>query len=341
MADRKSKAVKQLRENKALVFLLAMLVFFSLTAPNFLSVYNFRSILKGASLSGIASIGFTIIVILGHLDLSIGAVLMLAGMLCIGLQPSLGWTGSFAAAVASGLGIGLINGLIVVKGRLNSFIVTLGTQIITLGLMHLYSGGGSLYVDNFAMADWLDRTLFLVLTPMTILTLLLVLVFNFFLNNTRWGRSFFVIGGSPETAWLAGLPRDRMIITGFVLSSGLAALGGAVFAMSISSMTSYAILGNKTLMQVISAVIIGGSLLNGGDGSIIKSYFGVLLLIVINNGIGCFGLGFEVQIFINGLILALVVLYESASSFHLDRTRGQKSFLIRDYSKKGNVNEEI
>lgn len=341
MPDKTSHLLIKLKENKAFIFLMTMLIIFSFTAPNFLSLYNMRSILKGASLSGITAIGFTIIIVLGHLDLSIGAVLMLSGMLCIGLQPHLGWPGSFLAAVASGTFIGLINGLIVVKAHLNSFIVTLGTQIITLGLMHLYSRGGSLYVDDFALADWLDTTVLYILTPMTILTLVLVFIFSFFLNQTRWGRYFFIIGGNPETAWLAGLPRDRMIITGFMLSSGLAALGGAVFAMSISSMTSYAILGNKTLMQVISAVIIGGSLLDGGNGSIIKSYFGVLLLIVINNGLGCFGLGFEVQIFINGLILALVVLYESFSSFHLNRRKGRRSFLMKENFHREKSNEDI
>lgn len=324
-----------IKKNRALILLIFATLFLSLFAPNFLSVYNFRSILKGASLSGIGAIGFTIIIILGQLDLSIGAVLMLAGMICIGLQPVLGWGGSFLVALLCGMLIGLINGILVVKAKLNSFIVTLGTQIITFGIMHLYSRGGSLYVDDFTMADWLDLPLLFILTPMTILTIFLVLLFSFILTQTSWGRSFFIIGGNPETAWLAGLPKDRYMMAGFILCSGLAALGGAVFAMSISSMTSYTILGSRTLMQVISAVIIGGSLMSGGKGSIVKSYLAVLLLIVMNNGIGCFGLGFEVQIFINGLILAIVVLYESVMNFQHEKQRGRKLFLMKDPDQKG------
>lgn len=328
-----------IKKNRALVFLILAILFFSLFAPNFFSVYNYRSILKGASLSGITAIGFTIIIILGQLDLSIGAVLMLAGMLCIGLQPALGWGGSFLVAVLCGMLIGMINGILVVKANLNSFIVTLGTQIITFGIMHLYSRGGSLYVDDFSLSDWLDLPVLFILTPMTIVTMLLVLIFSFILTQTSWGRSFFIIGGNPETAWLAGLPKDRFIITGFIICDGLAALGGAVFAMSISSMTSYTILGSKTLMQVISAVIIGGSLMSGGKGSILKSYIAVLLLIVINNGIGCFGLGFEVQIFINGLILAIVVLYESITNFQHEKQRGRKLFLMKDPDQQGDRDE--
>ena len=260
---------------------------------------------------------------------------MLSGMLCIGFQPQLGWTGSFAIAVLSGIVIGFINGILVVKAELSSFIVTLGTQIITFGIMHLYSRGGSLYVDDFTLADWLDRSFLYIFTPMTVITILLVLIFSFFLTQTRTGRSFFMIGGSPESAWLAGLPKDRFIIAGFIICDGLAAMGGAVFAMSISSMTSYAILGSKTLMQVISAVIIGGSLMSGGRGSIFKSYLGVLLLVIINNGIGCFGWGFEVQIFINGLILAVVVLYESVSNFHYNRRKGRRASLMKELVKGG------
>ena len=334
MSESRDRIIRIIKDQKALILLIVLTVLFSLTAPNFLTIYNFRSIIKGASLSGIAAIGFTIILILGQLDLSIGAILMLAGMLCIGLQPVLGWAGSFAAALAAGAVIGLINGLLVVKAGLGSFIVTLGTQIITLGLMHLYSRGGSLYVDDFSLADWLERPVLQLLTPMSILTILLVGIFSFFMTQTRRGRAFFMIGGNPETAWLAGLPRDRYIIAGFILCDTLAALGGAVFAMSISSMTSYAILGSKTLMQVISAVIIGGSLMTGGKGSILKSYIGVLLLMVINNGLGCFGLGFEVQIFINGLILAMVVLYESVSSFHYNRHKGRRLFLMKESLQK-------
>ncbi len=334
MSDTREKAVKILADQKALILLILLTIVFSLSAPNFLTVYNFRSIIKGASLSGIAAIGLTIILILGQLDLSIGSVLMLSGMLCIGLQPALGWAGSLTAALLAGAVIGLINGLFVVKAGLNSFIVTLGTQVITLGLMYLYSGGGSLYVDDFSLADWLESPVIQILTPLSILTILLVLFFSFFMTQTRWGRAFFMIGGNPETAWLAGLPRDRYIIGGFVLCSTLAALGGAVFSMSISSMTSYAILGSKTLMQVISAVIIGGSLMTGGRGSILKSYLGVLFLMVLNNGLGCFGLGFEVQIFINGLILAMVVLYESYSSFQFNRQKGRRIHLMREYGRK-------
>ncbi|MCF7944221.1 MAG: ABC transporter permease [Spirochaetia bacterium] len=322
-----------LNEHRALAMLVFLFLGLSVFAPNFFSIYNFRTILTGASLSAICAVGFTIIFILGQLDLSIGAVLMLSGMLCIGLQPSLGWTGSFLAAAGSGVMVGLVNGLLVSKAKINSFIVTLGTQIITFGLMHLYSDGGSKAVNDFRVADMLEREILWIFTPLSLITIAIVLLFALMMTRTRFGKGFFVVGGNSETAWLAGLNRDRYIIIGFIICDGLAAVGGALFAMKLASVTSYAILGNKTLLQVIAAVIIGGTLITGGKGDIVKSFFGVLVLISVNNGIGCFGLGFEVQMFVNGIILALVVLYEAYTVYKKNLLKGQRPNLLQELEK--------
>jgi len=319
-----------LNSNRALLMLAVLFLMLSLFAPNFFSAHNITTILKGASLNAIVAIGFTVVFILGQLDLSIGAVVMLCGMLAIGLQPQFGWTGSIILTILAGASVGLINGLLVVKARINSFIVTLGTMTVVTGLMHLYSKGGSKAIDDFRFADWLETPLVPFLPPIVIITLVMVLVFTLFLNRTPTGRAFFIIGGNPETAWLAGLKRDSYLIAGFIICGLTAAIGGMLFAASLSSMTSAAILGNRTLMTVLSAVIIGGAIMSGGKGSVLKSYFAVLMLTTLFNGIGCFGLGFEVQIFVNGVILALVVLYEAYVIYKHDLVKGQKPDLIKE-----------
>lgn len=310
--------------------LAALFCFLSASAPNFLSVENITTILKGSSLNAIVAIGFTLILVLGQLDLSIGAVVMLSGMLAVGLQPRLGWAGSMAVAIVAGGAVGLANGWLVVKARVNSFIVTLGSMTIVMGLMHLYSGGGSKSVDDFRFADWLGAPVLPLLPPLVVITLLLVAGFSFFLNRTRAGRGFFLVGGNPESAWLAGLNRDRYLMAGFVLCSLMAATGGALFGASLSSMTSAAVLGTRTLMTVLAAVIIGGTAMTGGKGSVLKSYFAVLMLTTLFNGIGCFGLGFEVQIFVNGLILAVVVLYEAYAMHRQRLLKGQRPDLLAE-----------
>jgi len=158
----------------------------------------------------------------------------------------------------------------------------------------------------------------------------MVLAFGLFLNRTPVGRAFYIIGGNAETAWLAGLRRNRYLIAGFVICSTTAAIAGVLFAASLSSMTAAAILGNRTLMTVLSAVIMGGALMSGGKGSVLKSYFAVLMLTTLFNGIGCFGLGFEVQIFANGIILALVVLYEAFVIYRHDLLKGRRPDLVEE-----------
>jgi len=203
----------------------------SVFAPNFFSIHNVTTILKGASLNAIVAIGFTVIFILGQLDLSIGAVVMLCGMLTIGLQPEFGWVGSIMLAVLAGGSVGLVNGLLVVKARINSFIVTLGTMTVVMGLMHLYSKGGSKAIDDFRFADWLETPLLPFFPPIVIITLFMVLAFTLFLNRTPLGRAFFIIGGNAETAWLAGLKRDSYLIAGFIICGLTAAIGGVLFSV--------------------------------------------------------------------------------------------------------------
>jgi len=338
MTDMDNKRITRwLNENRALLMFVTLFGIMSATAPNFLSLHNATTILKGASLNGIAAIGFTLIFILGQLDLSIGAVVMLCGMLTIGLQPALGWPGSTAVSLLAAAGVGLINGLLVVKARINAFIVTLGTMTITLGLMYLYCDGGSKAVTDFRFADWLETPLLPLLPPITIVALILVGGAEFALRRMRVGRNLLMVGGNPETAWLAGLDRDRYQVVGFVLCSLSAGVAGTLFAASLSSMTSAAVLGNRTLMTVIASVIIGGTLMTGGKGSVLKSYFAVLMLTTLFNGIGCLGYGFEVQIFVNGVILALVVLYEAYAVYRHDLLKGQRPDLLKELAERSST----
>jgi ribose transport system substrate-binding protein len=319
-----------LNEHRAFLMLITLCAGLSAFVPTFLSAHNAATIMKGASLNAIVAIGFTVILILGQLDLSVGAVVMLSGMLTIGLQPQLGWGGAMAVALGAGGLIGFINGWLVVRARINAFIVTLSTMTTVTGLMYLYSDGGSKSVDDFRFADWLETPLLLFLPPIALVALLLVIVFTLFLRCTRAGRNLFLVGGNPEAAWLAGVERDGYVMMGFVVCGCTAAAGGALFAASLGAMTSAAVLGTRTLMTVLAAVIIGGTTMTGGRGSILKSYFAVLMLTTLFNGIGCIGLGFEVQIFVNGLILAVVVLYEAYAIYRHDLLKGQRPGLMQE-----------
>jgi ribose/xylose/arabinose/galactoside ABC-type transport system permease subunit len=315
-------------EYRAILLLLIVAFGLSLFAPNFLNAYNITSILKGISLNAIVVIGFTLVFIIRELDLSIGSVVMLGGMLTIGIETQHGIFWAVTIASLAGIVIGFVNGYLVAKIKIHSFIVTLGMMSIVLGLMHIYSNGDSLSTENYDIADWLDTSEIPLLPPLVIITLVIVFLSHFILTRTTWGRGFFSVGGNQETAWLAGLNKDVYIISAFTISGLMSALGGAIFALTLSSMPANITLANSTLMAVLAATIIGGTLMSGGKGSIAKSYFAVLLLGTIFNGLSLFGFSYDIQIFVNGAILAIVVLYEAWNVNKHNLQKGQNPKLL-------------
>ncbi|MDD5706805.1 MAG: ABC transporter permease [Kiritimatiellae bacterium] len=314
--------------------LLAVLVCMSLVAPRFLTLQNLLVIVKGASLNAVVAIGFTIVMICGEMDLSIGATLTLGAMLVIGLRPALGWTGALAAAVLAGALTGYVNGLLVSKAKINSFIVTLGTLTVVQGLIYMFSHGASLSVtapSDFALADFLEQPLLPLVTRRVLISLLLVAGCHGFMACTRPGRNFHMVGGNRETAWVSGINPNRYLQTAFALSGSLAALGGALFAMSMSSATTD--LGTGSLMDVISATIIGGTAMSGGKGSVLRSAVAVLTFAALFNGFNRLGFGSEFRIFVAGVVLALVVLHEAWTAHRQARFKGQRAALIEECRK--------
>ena len=326
--------------HRARIYLLCAAVFalMALIAPNFLTLPNLSAILKGTSANLYAAIGLTIVLIAGQLDLSIGAVMTLGAMVAIGLQPKLGWGGSFAVAAVSGVLVGLINGLLVTKARISSFIVTLGTMTILGGLVNLYSKGGTLFVSDFSFADRLDPA-GAVLSPRVLLSIAAVVVFALLLRNTSAGRGIYLIGSNSQMAWYSGLPVSAFVTGAFALSGLLSALGGALFAASLNSANPT--IGDRSLMPVIAAVIIGGTSMKGGKGSVIESAVAVFTLVALINGLGCIGAGFEVQQIASGAVLAAVVAYDAWQAARAARTRGQRKELLAERMVDGASQEPV
>lgn len=310
----------------------------ALTANRFVTAGNQKALLETASTYALPAVGFTLVMLVGHLDLSFGVVLTLGGMMAIGLQPRLGWGGSIGVALLCGLACGLANGVMVAKLRINSFIATLGSMAVIQGIINIYCKGGTLSVSNYAFGDWLGRALLGVLSPRVLIALVFVVIFALLLRQTRPGRNLLMVGGNAQTAWYAGLNPSGYIIGTFVLSGVLAALGGAIFAISLSSAS--ATMGNQTLMLVIAAVIIGGTSMAGGKGSVVTSLVGVLTLVTVINGLSCRGAGFQVQQIASGLVLGLVVLYDAWMSARHARSVGQRPDLLAEVEGKARTAAE-
>jgi len=318
-------------KNRIFLLFAVVSIFMSLFAPRFFNVFNLTAIMKTVAMNACVAIGFTIVMICGQLDLSIGTVITFAGVLGLVLKGPLGYAVSVPVAIAAGAAVGLFNGLLVAKAKINSFIVTLGTMTILQGAIYTMTKGNTVSLstpDAFVVADFLAKPLLPLVTPRILITVALVLVAEVFLRRTRSGRNFFLVGGNRNTAWLAGIKTDAYIIVAFVLSGALAAVGGVFFAMESSAATLK--LGDQSLMYVLSATIIGGTAMSGGKGGVFRTVVAILTLEMLYTGIILFGFGNEVKIFIAGLILATVVLYEAYAVYKHEREVGKRPELVKE-----------
>lgn len=315
------------------IYLIFVVVFLglSLTAPNFFNAYNIGVILGNTMLNGIVVIGFTILLICGHLDLSTVSIINLAGNLAVYLVDQ---TGSFAVgiavATAAGLAVGLINGLLVTKANINSFIETLGMSTLIQGIVYYSNNAATRSVNNFALTDFLDTKWIPYVPNRALLVILLVVVLHVFMSRTTIGRNFYLVGGNLESAWYAGLHTNRYLNAAFAMSGTFAALGGAVYSCYLAA--AMANLGDKgisPLNTLIAASVMGGASLSGGKGNILQSYVGVLTLITLYNGMSCFKLGFEMQLCVNGFVLMVIILLEAISVYRRNKFAGAKPDLFR------------
>jgi ribose/xylose/arabinose/galactoside ABC-type transport system permease subunit len=327
--------------DKYRIYLLFVVVFafMSFFAPKFFTFQNMTSILNAIAMNATVAIGFTVVMICGQLDLSIGTVITFAGVLCLGLQPVLGFAGAIAVAIIGGGLVGLFNGLLVAKAKINSFIVTLGTMTILQGSIYQFSGGNSISVSTpeaFAISDFLGKNLLPLVTPRILITFVLVAAVEFFLRRTRAGRNFYLVGGNKSTAWLAGISTDSYTVAAFILSGVMAAIGGICSVLVSTAATLK--LGEISLMYIISATIIGGTAMSGGKGGVLRSVMAIFTLEMLYTGIILFGLGNEVKIFFAGLILAYVVLYEAYATYKHEKNLGQRPELMKELEARKAAN---
>ena len=324
-------------KNRIYILFILIFIFMTIFAPHFFNVFNLTTIMRTTAMNATAAIGFTVILIIGEIDFTIGTVITLSGIIGLGLKQYIGYGGSVPLAILSGALIGLINGLLVTKAKINSFIVTLGMMTTLQGAIYTFTGGNTVSLpskDGYAVADWLSHKIFPLVTPRVLIAIVLVILVSFFMKKTRTGRNFYMLGGNKHTAWLAGINTDKYTISAFVLSGMMAAVGGVFFAMETGAATLN--MGDNSLMYVISAVIIGGTAMSGGKGGVFNSFVAIMMLGVLYNGIILLGLGNEVKIFIAGIILASVVMYEAYAIYKHERVIGQRPALLKELELQNN-----
>lgn len=291
-----------------LVFALAvaaLIVFASVATDTFLTERNLTSVSRQIVTNGFLSLGMLLVILTGGIDLSVGAVVAFAGLLAAGLQAYVPWPVAILVALAMGLLVGAVNGVLVARFKLQPFIATLATMGSLRGLLYMYSE-----TPQYP-ADPLFRSLlgggFIGPLPVpTLLFLIALPIVWFYLSHTVSGRAVYAIGVNPEAVRLAGINVRRHVTAAYVASGFLAALAGVLLASRVGVAQPSVGVGYE--LDAIAAVVIGGGILGGGGGSVIGVLGGVLALAAVDNVLNLFNVESYYQQFLKGMIILVAVL---------------------------------
>lgn len=307
-----------------IIFLVAVMVVFTALDPRFLSATNLFNVMRQVSIVGLLALGMTFVILTAGIDLSVGALLCLAGLVCAAVSKggvtegfasgselsSAGfhWSLALLASVAIGLGGGLIQGLAITRFRVPPFVVTLGGMSVFRGVALMFSNGGPISGFEPGFLWWGQGRIGAVPVPV-IIFLAFALLAHIVLRYTRYGRKVYAVGGNPEAARLAGVNVHGIICSVYVIVGLFAGLGAFVLSARLNSAEAVAGLGYE--LTVIASVVIGGTSLFGGSGSIFGTVIGTVLIGVLLNGLVILNVSPYVQQIIIGVIIVLAVAFDT------------------------------
>lgn len=276
----------------------------SVKSPVFLTSGNLTNILLNVAVTGIIAVAMTLVIVSGGIDLSVGSVVALVGVTVAQLSHSMPIGGAVAIALVIGLLVGLFNGAAVTRIGINPLIATLGTLSIGRGLALIYSGGLTQSIDNEAFA-FLGQGRLLGAPFQVVVMVALFLIAAWLMKATVYGRSVYAIGGNANASRLAGLPVSNLQMSVYLLSALAATVGGILQASQLGAGAPAAAQGIE--LSVIAAVILGGTSLSGGKGTIFGTLLGVLILGTLNNGLTLLNVSSYYQEVARGVVLLLAV----------------------------------
>jgi ribose transport system permease protein len=294
--------------SRRLLLLAALAVGISILEIRFIQPANLRNVLLQMSIDGIVSCGLTLVILCGGLDLSVGAVTALSGVIfVIALPMGVGLAGLLA--LLAGASVGLINGLLIGRIKLNALIVTLGTMAAVEGTAFWLSRGNPIPGPGGDF-EMLGGGAFLYI-PLPILFFGLVALGGYFLlQDTQFGRDLYAIGGNREAARLADIAVESRECRAYVVCALLAAFSGMILASRLN--TGSPIIGQDTPLQAIAAIVLGGTSLSGGRGGIVSTVIGMAIVAVLSNGLNLLNVAPAYQWAIKGSVLILVAGLDSA-----------------------------
>jgi rhamnose transport system permease protein len=314
------------RELVVLLFLVVLSGFFALKATNFATVANWQNILLNVAMVAVVATGETMVVLTRNIDISVGSAAGLSAFLCA--QTSAEHHGApivaiVLLAIVIGAAVGVLNGLLVTRARIPAIIATLATLTMVRGLLVDVTGGESVQAYQLP-SSFLnlasDQPLGVPLLAWIAISV--VIAGSIVLRYARWGREFYVIGSNPPAARVAGVPVGPRVFLAFVISGGLAGLGGFIFAAQYANVDSTAAAGFEFI--VVTAVVIGGVNIFGGSGTAVGAALGALLVAVIQNGFILLKVSEFWELFLDGAAIVLAVTFDALVTRRLDAVRRRR-----------------
>jgi ribose transport system permease protein len=306
------------RELRAVWMLLFVCLILFIATPLFLTGDNLLNVLLATSVTALLAAGQTYVIILGEIDLSVGAILGISSIVTAFVLQGHSLVLGLLAGWAVGIAAGLVNGLLVTKLRMPSFIATLAMMSVLAGLTLQFSQGNPVAIRSAGFLRIGQSHLLGVPTPAWIMLVAFV-VFGLVLARTRFGRYVYAVGDNSDAARLAGIKVHRVTIMAFAISGLLSATGGFILAARLG--TAQPTAGTGLELAAIAGVIIGGTSLTGGRGALAGTLIGAVLLGVIDNGLNLL----DVSPFLQGVVKGLVILL----AIFLDRNSDRVRTLVR------------
>ena len=297
---REKNTLERVYDFRIPILIVLLTIVFSIISSDFLSLRTVHTLFLLLSANGVVAIGVTLVMIIGELDLSVGGVLALSGLMMVKLLP-LGALPAILISLASGALIGLINGLVINKLKVNSLITTIAVGFILSGVSLLFSEG-TVFYENKALTDFGNRSLW-IFPYSTLLYFGLTVFVQYLLKRTTFGIKLYAVGGNRISSDYSGINVTAMGIILFVLSGLFASLGGVLMAARLS--TASPLRGSETAIVVITAVLLGGTTLGGGRGDVVKSLLGILLLSLLTKGLT----QLEVPAYYQGMIVGVILIF--------------------------------
>jgi ribose transport system permease protein len=313
-AKAKPKANGAQQKLWAFASLIVLLLFFSVASPNFMQTSNILAILQATSVNGVLAIAATLVIITGGIDLSVGTLMTFTAVIAgvVLTYAGLPFAVGVVAAVAAGAGCGLISGTLVAKMKVPPFIATLGMMLILKGLSLVISGTKPIYFndtpgfDQISTGSLVGAIFPAVPLPNGVLILfLLALAIGYVLNRTVLGRYCFALGSNEEAVRLSGVNADGWKMAIYALAGGICGIAGLIIASRLNSAQPALGLGYE--LDAIAAVVIGGTSLAGGRGSVLGTIIGALIMSVLLNGLRIMSVAQEWQTVVTGSIIIIAV----------------------------------